>query len=170
MCLDLVSIFHFVKERQNICLHFLGLYRSYEICSQTKLKHWNMYYLWDLLQLSWLVYPLKTCHPCAAEWQHGGERGLPVQLPWLPAAGGELLELGRGLAPLPLLRPSAQLRHHRRHQVQPLLPTRIKKYRQTPIFRHPFSRKQCFSLKYVLVAPLRIFGGLSKIGIYVILK
>ncbi len=25
-------------------------------------------------------------------------------------------------------------------------------YRQTPIFLHPFFRKQCFSLKYVLVA------------------
>jgi hypothetical protein len=34
----------------------------------------------------------------------------------------------------------------------------------------PFFRKQCFSLKYVLVAPLKIFGGLSKFGIYVILK
>jgi hypothetical protein len=43
-------------------------------------------------------------------------------------------------------------------------------YRQTPIFRHLFFRKQCFSLKYVLVAPLKIFGGLSKIGIYVKLK
>ncbi len=32
-----------------------------------------------------------------------------------------------------------------------------------------FFRKQCFSLKYVLVAPLKIFGDLSKIGIYVIL-
>jgi hypothetical protein len=43
-----------------------------------------------------------------------------------------------------------------------------KSYRQTPIFRHPFFRKQCFSLKYVLVAPLKIFGGMSKFGIYVI--
>jgi len=32
-------------------------------------------------------------------------------------------------------------------------------YRQTPIFRHPFFRKQCFSLKYVLVTPLKYFGG-----------
>jgi hypothetical protein len=43
-------------------------------------------------------------------------------------------------------------------------------YRQTPIFRHPFFRKQCFSLKYALVAPFKIFRGLSKIEIYVILK
>jgi hypothetical protein len=26
-------------------------------------------------------------------------------------------------------------------------------YRQTPIFRHPFYRQQCFSLKYVLGTP-----------------
>ena len=43
-------------------------------------------------------------------------------------------------------------------------------YRQTPIFRHPFFRKQCFSLKYVLVTPLKIFGGMSKFGINVIVK
>ncbi len=30
-------------------------------------------------------------------------------------------------------------------------------YRQTPIFRHPFLRKQCFSLKSVLVAPPQNF-------------
>jgi hypothetical protein len=29
--------------------------------------------------------------------------------------------------------------------------------RQTPIFRHPFFRKQCFSLKHVLVAPPQNF-------------
>jgi hypothetical protein len=34
----------------------------------------------------------------------------------------------------------------------------------------PFFQKTVFSLKYVLVAPLKIFGGLSKIGIYLILK
>jgi hypothetical protein len=41
-----------------------------------------------------------------------------------------------------------------------------------PIFRHPFFRKQCFSLKYVFVTPppTKIFGGVSKFGIYVIMK
>ncbi len=29
----------------------------------------------------------------------------------------------------------------------------LSQYRQTPIFRHPFFRKQCFSLKYSLVSP-----------------
>jgi hypothetical protein len=43
-------------------------------------------------------------------------------------------------------------------------------YRQTPIFRHPFFRKQCFSLKYVFVTPLKIFGSMSKFGIYVKMK
>ncbi len=43
-------------------------------------------------------------------------------------------------------------------------------YRQTPIFRHPFFRKQCFSLKYVLGAPLINFGGMSKFRIYVKMK
>ncbi len=43
-------------------------------------------------------------------------------------------------------------------------------YRQTPIFWHPFYRKQCFSLKYSLVNPLKIFGGMSKYEIYVIAK
>jgi hypothetical protein len=43
-------------------------------------------------------------------------------------------------------------------------------YRQTAIFRHPFFGKQWFSLKYVLAAPLKIFGGMYKLGIYVILK
>ncbi len=47
---------------------------------------------------------------------------------------------------------------------------KIDRYRQMHIYRHPFFRKQCFSLKYVLVAPLKLFGGLSKIGIYVIMK
>jgi hypothetical protein len=46
----------------------------------------------------------------------------------------------------------------------------LRSYRQTPILRHPFFRKQCYSLKYVLVAPLKNFKGLSKIGIYLILK
>ena len=43
-------------------------------------------------------------------------------------------------------------------------------YRQTPIFRHPFFRKQCFSLKYSLVSPPQKFGGVSKFGIYVKMK
>ncbi len=30
-------------------------------------------------------------------------------------------------------------------------------YRQTPIFRHPFFRKQCFSLKYSLLSPPQNF-------------
>ena len=34
----------------------------------------------------------------------------------------------------------------------------------------PFFRKQCFSLKYVLVTPLKNFGRMSKFGIYVIMK
>jgi hypothetical protein len=29
----------------------------------------------------------------------------------------------------------------------------VRAYRQTPIFRHPFFRKQCFSLKYSFVSP-----------------
>jgi hypothetical protein len=32
-----------------------------------------------------------------------------------------------------------------------------KAYRQTPIFRHPFFRKHCFSLKYSLVRPPQNF-------------
>jgi hypothetical protein len=44
-------------------------------------------------------------------------------------------------------------------------------YRQTPIYRHPFFRKQCYSPKYVLeTTPLKIFGGMSKRGIYVKMK
>ncbi len=44
------------------------------------------------------------------------------------------------------------------------------RYRQRPIFRHPFFRKQCFCLKYSLVSPLKIFGAMSKFGIYVKMK
>ncbi len=33
----------------------------------------------------------------------------------------------------------------------------FRKYRQTPIFRHPLFRKQCFSLKYSLVSPPQKF-------------
>ncbi len=43
-------------------------------------------------------------------------------------------------------------------------------YYQMPIFWHPFFRKQCFSLKYVLVDPLKIFEDMSKFEIYVIIK
>ena len=50
-------------------------------------------------------------------WQPGGVPGVPVQLPGLLTAGGQLAWLGWGLAPLPLLRATAQLRHHRRNQV-----------------------------------------------------
>ncbi len=35
---------------------------------------------------------------------------------------------------------------------KPFKKGRSYKYRQTPIFRHPFFRKQCFSLKYSLVS------------------
>ncbi len=51
-----------------------------------------------------------------------------------------------------------------------LLQMTVAEYLQTQIFRHPFFRKQCFTLKYVLVAPLKVFGGMSKFGIYVIMK
>jgi hypothetical protein len=47
---------------------------------------------------------------------------------------------------------------------------RENRYSQTLIFRHPFFRKQCFSLKYSLVSSLKIFEGMSKFGIYVIMK
>jgi hypothetical protein len=51
-------------------------------------------------------------------------------------------------------------RHYAYRRVQEKL------YRQTPIFLQPFFRKQCFSLKYVLVTPLKIFGGMPKFGIH----
>jgi hypothetical protein len=41
--------------------------------------------------------------------------------------------------------------------VSPLLRDITVSYRQTPIFRHPFLRKQCFSLKYSLVSPPQNF-------------
>jgi hypothetical protein len=43
-------------------------------------------------------------------------------------------------------------------------------YRQTPIFRHPFFRKQCFSLNMFWEPPLKIFGGMSKFRLYVKMK
>ncbi len=43
-------------------------------------------------------------------------------------------------------------------------------YRRMPIFRHPFFRKQCFSLKYSLVSPPQNFWGMPKFGIYVIMN
>jgi hypothetical protein len=46
-------------------------------------------------------------------------------------------------------------------------PDIFQNYRHTAIFRHPFFRKQCFFLKYVLGTPLKIFGGMYKFGIYV---
>ncbi len=43
-------------------------------------------------------------------------------------------------------------------------------YRQTPIFRRPFFRKVFFSEICFRNPPLKIFGGMSKFGIYVIMK
>jgi hypothetical protein len=50
--------------------------------------------------------------------------------------------------------------------------TNTNRYCQTPIFRHPFFLKTVFfsKIQYVLVAPLKIPGGMSKFGIYVIMK
>ncbi len=73
-----------------------------------------------------------------------------------------IIDYGIGLSyrPASLSLPDRPIRPGRRYE----LPS------NAHIFRHPFFRKQCFSLKYVLVAPLKIFGGMSKFGIYVKMK
>jgi hypothetical protein len=67
---------------------------------------------------------------------------------------------------------SSQLKRREKGPVASLKSTAsiVDMYRQTPILRHPFFRKQCFSLKYVLGTPLKIFGGMSKFRIYVKIK
>ncbi len=72
------------------------------------------------------------------------------------------------LEPLPLLLFSPLFSHHLTTQGIFNLFKDI--YRQRPIFRRPFFRKQCFSLKYSLVSPPQNFWGMSEFGIYVTMK
>jgi hypothetical protein len=93
-----------------------------------------------------------------------------LEVPAIKNRAPELVKTCSILAgiPVPLVDLATGMGHP--HSWMPFQSILAGKYRQTPIFRHPFFRKLCFSLKYSLVSPPQIFGGMSKFGIYVIMK
>ncbi len=133
----------------NVSVNFLCHYNIYHNCGRIQGRRSFSPRIQPAMGLACQVVPAR--HGCMQP-RRAGTTLARKALSWLNSGTETAASVPKGYNSMHYCMTSAQYKEYLRR-----LQDRSPAYRQTPIFRHPFFRKQCFSLKYVLVTPPQNF-------------